>query len=367
MKSILRILGAVALTAASVAAAPLPTRVNADIPKRAMVGYLHASFANGSGYIKMADVPDEWDIIELAFGEPTEVDSGDIRFNRCGTEECPEVETDEEFLAAVKKKQEAGKKVLISIGGELGQVQLKTTEARDKFVSSVSAIIDKWGLDGLDVDFEGHSLSLDEGDEDFTKPTTPVIVNLIDALRSLKEKYADKFTLTMAPETFFVQLGYTTYGGGNGGDARAGAYLPVIHAMRDDLTILQVQLYNSGPITGLDDQFHNMGAADFLIAMTDMLVAGFPVAKTGKDFPALKPEQIALGVPAGSSAGNGFVAPEGVQSALGCLVKGTDCGGYELRGGKAAGLRGLMTWSMNWDKSYDWAFMKAHRPYLDGL
>ena len=43
----------------------------ADLPRHALIGYLHASFANGSGYIRMADVPAAWDVINLAFGEPT--------------------------------------------------------------------------------------------------------------------------------------------------------------------------------------------------------------------------------------------------------------------------------------------------------
>ncbi|NED87353.1 chitinase, partial [Streptomyces sp. SID11233] len=103
-------------------------------------------------------VPDSWDVIDLAFGEPTSVTSGDIRFSLCPASECPGVETAAEFKAAIKAKQAAGKKVLISIGGQNGQVQLTTTAARDTFVSSVSKIIDEYGLDGLDIDFEGHSL-----------------------------------------------------------------------------------------------------------------------------------------------------------------------------------------------------------------
>ncbi|WP_223166950.1 glycosyl hydrolase family 18 protein [Nonomuraea sp. SYSU D8015] len=129
-------------------------------PKRLMVGYLHASFANGCGYIRMSEVPSEWDIINLAFGEPTSVTSGDIRFRQCPAAECPNVESEADFIAAIRAKQAQGKKVLISIGGQNGQVQLTTAAARDTFVRSVSAIIDKYGLDGLDIDFEGHSLYL---------------------------------------------------------------------------------------------------------------------------------------------------------------------------------------------------------------
>ncbi|WP_309234244.1 chitinase [Streptomyces lunaelactis] len=336
-----------------------------ELPAHALVGYLHASFANGSGYTRMADVPDSWDVINLAFGEPTSVTSGDIRFSLCPAAECPNVESLADFKAAIKAKQAAGKKVLISIGGANGQVQLGTTAARDTFVSSVSKIIDDYGLDGLDIDFEGHSLSLNTGDTDFRSPTSPVIVNLISAIKTLKAKYGSDFVLTMAPETFFVQLGYQYYGSGpwGGQDPRAGAYIPVIHALRDDLTLLHVQDYNSGSIMGLDNQYHSMGGADFHIAMTDMLLTGFPVAgDTTKVFPALRPDQVAIGLPASTQAGNGHTSPAEVNKALDCLTKKTNCGSYQTHGTWPA-LRGLMTWSINWDRFNQWEFSKNFDAY----
>ncbi|MFI0189973.1 chitinase [Streptomyces sp. NPDC017086] len=337
-----------------------------NLPAHALVGYLHASFANGAGYTRLADVPDSWDVIDLAFGEPTSVTSGDIRFNRCPVTECPTVESDAEFKAAVKAKQAAGKKVLISIGGQNGQVQLTTAAARDTFVSSVSKIIDQYGLDGLDIDFEGHSLSLNTNDTDFKNPTTPVVVNLISALKTLKAKYGAGFVLTMAPETFFVQNGYQYYGTGKWGgqDPRCGAYLPVIYALRDDLTLLHVQDYNSGPIMGLDNQYHSMGGADFHIAMTDMLLTGFPVAGDPNNvFPPLRPDQVAIGMPASTNAGNGHVSPSEVTKALDCLTKKTNCGSYQTHGSWPA-LRGLMTWSVNWDRYANWEFQKNFDAYF---
>ena len=339
---------------------------DSGLPAHALVGYLHASFANGSGYTRMADVPDSWDVIDLAFGEPTSVTSGDIRFARCPVTECPYVESDAEFKAAIRDRQAAGKKVLISIGGQNGQVRLTTAAARDTFVSSVSKIIDEYGLDGLDIDFEGHSLSLDADDTDFRNPKTPVIVNLISALKTLKAKYGDDFVLTMAPETFFVQLGYQYYGTGKWGgqDPRAGAYLPVIHALRDDLTLLHVQDYNSGPVMGLDNQYHSMGGADFHIAMTDMLLTGFPVAGDADNvFPPLRPDQVAIGMPATPNAGNGHVSPAEVTKALDCLTKRTNCGAYATHG-TWPGLRGLMTWSVNWDRFGGWEFQRTFDGYF---
>ncbi|MFB6807148.1 chitinase [Streptomyces sp. NPDC056387] len=338
------------------------------LPAHALVGYLHASFANGSGYLRMADVPASWDVIDLAFGEPTSVTSGDIRFSLCPVAECPGVETPAEFKAAIRAKQAVGKKVLISIGGQNGQVQLATTAARDTFVSSVSKIIDEYGLNGLDIDFEGHSLSLATGDTDFRAPTTPVIVNLISAVRTLKAKYGPDFVLTMAPETFFVQLGHQYYGSGpwGGQDPRAGAYLPVIHALRDDLTLLHVQDYNSGPVMGLDHQYHSMGGADFHIAMTDMLLTGFPVAgDTARVFPPLRPDQVAIGLPATTNAGNGHTPPAEVDKALDCLTKRANCGTYATHG-TWPGLRGLMTWSVNWDRFGAWEFSRNFDAYFGG-
>ena len=330
--------------------------VNSGLPKHALIGYL-----------PMAEVPSAWDVIDLAFGEPDSVTSGNIHFNRCEPSTCTGAESDADFLAAIRAKQAKGKKVLLSIGGQNGEVQLTTTAARDQFVSSVGAIIDRWGLDGLDVDFEGQSTYLNPGDTDVTNPTTPVIVNLISALHSLKTKYGAKFVLTLAPETFFVQLGYQFYGPGSGADPRAGSYLPILYALRNDITVLHVQDYNSGPIMGLDNQWHFIGGADFHIAMTDMLVAGFPVAKTGKVFPGLRPDQIGIALPAAVSAGNGYTAPAAVQQAFDCLAKGTNCGGYVLHAGPSPSLRGLMTWSINWDRYYNWEFMNSHRPYLSAL
>ncbi len=187
-------------------------------------------------------------------------------------------------------------------------------------------------------------------------------------MRSLKARYGETFTLTMAPETFFVQLGYQFYGSGpfGGQDPRAGAYLPVLHALRDDLTLLHVQNYNSGPIMGLDGQYHTMGGADFPVAMTDMLLTGFPVAGNKDNvFPPLKPSQVAIGLPASSQAGNGHLPAAEVTRTLNCLTKNTDCGSYRPHG-THPDLRGLMTWSVNWDRYNGWEFQKNFDAYFGG-
>ncbi|MEC0242617.1 glycosyl hydrolase family 18 protein [Paenibacillus dokdonensis] len=337
----------------------------AAVASKTIVGYWH-NFENGSGFIKLRDVSPKFDVINVSFAEPTSgVTNGTIGFT-------PFNYTDADFKADVAYLQSQGKKVIISIGGANGQVQLVSTAARDNFVNSVTAIIEKYGFDGLDVDFEGHSLYLNSGDSDFKNPTTPVVVNLISALRTINDHFGkEKFYLTMAPETFFVQLGYSFYGGSCiSCDSRAGAYLPVIYATRDILDWLQVQNYNSGPITGLDDQYHNMGTADFHVAMADMILTGFPVAKNSNSlFPALRPDQVLLGLPANANAGGGFTSVAEVQKALDALIKGVQLTSYKTRGSTTGytDFRGVMTWSINWDKFNNFEFSNSHRAYLDAL
>jgi chitinase len=210
---------------------------------------------------------------------------------------------------------------------------------------------------------------VDRGDSDFANPTTPVIVNLISALRQIRQNVGANFVLTMAPETFFVQVGFQFYGGTSNGDQRTGAYLPVIHGVRDILTLLHVQNYNSGSVTALDGRFYAMGNADFHVAMTEMLMAGFPVANTGRFFPGLRPDQVAIGLPASANAANGFTPAPEVQRALNYLIRGQSFGGqYVLR--NPAGyraMRGLMTWSINWDRFAGFDFSRSHRPFLNAL
>ena len=114
----------------------------------------------------------------------------------------------------------------------------------------------------------------------------------------------------MAPETFFVQLGYTYYGGLNSYvDSRAGSYLPVIYALRDSLDWLQVQYDNSGAINDLNDKSQTMGSAEFYVSLADMLLTGFNVNKDPNYFfPALREDQVVIGVPTSSYAGNGWVS-----------------------------------------------------------
>lgn len=329
-----------------------------SLAKRALIGYWH-NFENGSGFIKLRDISRAYDVVNLSFGEPAPGSTSTIQFVPDVRTSAAEIQSD---IAILKNE---GKKVLLSIGGANGTVILNTEQDRQNFINSVSALVNQYGLNGIDVDFEGTSVTLNPGDLDFRNPTTPKIVNLISALRALKSRFGSSFILSMAPETFYVQVGFQTYGGS------AGAYLPVIHGVRDILDFLQVQLYNTGTVLGLDGVAYASATADFQVAMSEMLITGFPIANNPNlFFPGLRADQVAIGLPSSpQAAGSGYAPPAEVTKALNYLVRGQSYGGrYVLRrpGGYPT-LRGVMTFSINWDRFFGFVFSQGVRPALNNL
>ncbi|QSQ13831.1 chitinase [Myxococcus landrumensis] len=324
--------------------------------KKIIVGYWH-NFDNGSGNIRLRDISTKYNVIQVAFAEPVGgPGSGNMGF-------VPYNSTVDEFKADVAFLKGQGRKVLISIGGANGTVHLEDATARQTFVNSMQSLISTYGFDGFDLDLEGSSLSLNGTDTDFRNPTTPRIVNLIQATRQLLNQNGAGFVLTMAPETAYVQGGMAAYGG------PWGAYLPVIHALRDRLTYLHVQHYNTGTVTALDGRAYAQGTADFHVAMAEMLLRGFPVGgNAANTFPALRPDQVLIGLPASpQAAGGGYTSPSTVHRALDYLIKGQSFGGsYVLRNPSGyPGFKGLMTWSINWDRFTNFEFSNSHRAYLD--
>jgi chitinase len=327
------------------------------VRKHKLVGYWH-NFDNGSGFVRLRDVSSDYDQINVAFAEPIDnATSGNIGFTPFGT-------TVDEFKADVQFQKSRGLKVVISIGGQNGIVSLETAAAAQKFTQTMIAIIEQYGFNGIDIDFEGSSIRMNSNDLDFRNPTTPLIVNTIQAINNIYNHFGSGFVLTFAPETFFVQMGYNRYGGAG------GAYLPIIHALRDKLTYLHVQQYNSGPIMGLDNVWYTMPDPNFHVAMADMVLFGIPLnAGANGVFPPLPPEKVLIGLPANVNAGNGFTSVTDVHKVLNYLARGQSFGGsYVLRtpGGYPA-FGGLMTWSINWDKFNNFEFSRQHRQFLDTL
>jgi chitinase len=311
-----------------------------QMPNPALIGYWHNWNDVSAPYIQLDAIDNRYNVIEMAFAIPTSNSDMTMLFT-------PNVVSQNVLINKIQSLQSQGKKILLSVGGANATIDLTTTANKNAFVSSMTTLINTYGFDGIDIDIEnGNSILVNGGT--IVSPGNIAQVNLIDAIKQIMANYrtshSQKLLLTMAPETAYVQGGQSAFGNIWGG------YLPIIHGLRDSLDLLQVQLYNSGTMYGIDANIYTQGTSDFIIAMTEAVIQGFNT--TGGAFLGIPASKVAIGLPAcNSAAGGGFVDTPIVKKAIDYLRgTGTKPGNYVLS--NISGyptLRGMMTWSINWD------------------
>ncbi len=275
--------------------------------------------------MKLSDVPDQYDIIVLAFADMDPSKPGGVTFNvDSPLSNALGGYTNADLINDIQAKHAKGKKVIISIGGEKGNVNLGSASPNiANFVDSMSNIITTYGLDGIDIDLENGMN----------------VANLTTAVKQLQQRFGSGFILTMAPQTIDMQSPNTTY-------------MQLYNNLKDITTVINVQYYNSGCMLGRDGKCYSQGTVDFLTALSDLSLQW------------VAPSQLGIGVPAvPAAAGGGYVSPSVVNNALNCLATGTGCGSYKPVA-KYPDIRGAMTWSINWDKTSNYNFAGTVKPFL---
>ncbi|MBN1980252.1 MAG: hypothetical protein JW795_01890 [Chitinivibrionales bacterium] len=243
----------------------------------------------------------------------------------------------------VAQAQASGRKVLLSVGGADGGLNLNSEAVAAKFVETTVKVIEYYGFDGIDIDIEtgliaGTSMS------DLT-PSQKNLITICDKICThFRSRSRPDFLLTLTPETAYVTGGSVQFG------TVYGSYLPVINALRSKLSWLQVMYYN-GILYGKNGQLFQAGTVEGVVAQTEALVDGFRI-KDGSTFQGLKQEQVVIGLPAADGAGGGYMKPASVISALNTLK------------GKYPNLGGIMGWSANYDSSSGYDFANKIGPYL---
>jgi chitinase len=305
-----------------------------------LIGYWHNWNDVNAPYIPLTQIDSRYTIIEVAFAVPTSPSDMTMTF-------VPDGITQAQFITQIQTMQSLGKKVLLSIGGANTSIDLTSTLNKNAFVSSLTSLLNTYGFDGIDIDIENGNSILALGGT-IAAPANVAQVNLIAAIQQIMSNYrlnhSSKLWLTMAPETAYIQGGQSAFGGIWGG------YLPLVNALRDSIDILQVQLYNSGSMFGIDGQIYSQGTSDFIVAMTEAVIQGF--STSGGFFQGLPASKIAIGLPAcTSAAGGGFADTTAVKNAVNYLLgTGPKPGNYTLVQTLGyTNLRGMMTWSINWD------------------
>ncbi|UXY29623.1 chitinase [Streptomyces sp. HUAS TT20] len=294
-----------------------------DLPKHAVTGYWQ-NFNNGARVQKISDVPSSYDIVAVAFADATST-PGAVTFNldSAGLGGY----TVDQFKADIKAKQAAGKKVIVSVGGQNGTVSVSDPTSAANFADSVYSLMQTYGFDGVDIDLE-NGLNA---------------TYMTQALRALSGKAGSSLILTMAPQTIDMQ-------------STSNSYFQTALNLKDILTVVNMQYYNSGSMLGCDGKVYSQGSVDFLTALACIQLEG-----------GLSPSQVGLGLPASTSAaGSGYVSPTVVNNALDCLTKATACGTFKPSK-TYPGLRGAMTWSTNWDASAGNAWSNSVAPHVHAL
>ncbi|MDQ2774329.1 MAG: chitinase [Acidobacteriota bacterium] len=324
----------------------------------ALIGYWEG-YASAKAPIPLRDVSPQWDIVIATFAAPVKGSTSLLHFEPPAGLDQTQFKTDIAYL------QRKGKKVLISLGGGGEVVTLNTAEDLHNFVTSVSAIVEKYGFDGVDLDIETPSLLINPGDTDFRKPTTPSIVNLIAAMHRMREHFGPKFMIAEVPEAAQAQAGMQAYGG------QFGSFLPVIYGTRDILSFVDAQDYNTPPLEGLDGNYYFPGNADYHVAMSEMLVHGFPVGGDPKEFfPPLPPDKVAMGLPATPTSARNYTEIPAIENALSYLVEGKPFAGAEYKLQRPSGypaFKGAMFWAINEDRRNNYQMSNAIGPLLHRL
>ena len=299
---------------------------SSGLPAHILMGYWQ-DFTNGADNLTLADVPTSYNLVAVAFGASTDT-PGQVSFSLDPTLASDlGGYTQQQFIDDIKTLQARGQKVILSVGGADGAISVDDAASASAFASSVDSIIQEYGFNGVDIDLENG-----------VDPTF-----MASALEQLESDVGSSLIITLAPQTVDTQT--------TGDD-----YFQLALDIQPILTMINTQYYNSGSMNGCDGNVYAEGTENFMTALACTELEG-----------GLSPSQVGLGLPASTSAaGSGYVSPSVVNDALDCLAAGQNCGSF-VPPTTWPGIRGVMTWSINWDASNGYNFADTVAPDLSTL
>ncbi|WP_063344335.1 immunoglobulin-like domain-containing protein [Vibrio jasicida] len=308
-----------------------------------VVGYWH-NWCDGAGYkggnapcVTLDEIDPMYNVVNVSFMKVFNTNEGRIPTFKLD----PNIGlSEQQFIDQIGALNQQGRAVLIALGGADAHVELKTGDEQ-AFAQEIIRLTDKFGFDGLDIDLEQSAVTASDN-----QTVIPA------ALRLVKEHYQQQgknFLITMAPE-----FPYLTEG---------GKYVPYITGLEGYYDWINPQFYNQGGdgiwVEGVGWIAQNNDALkqEFIYYISDSLSNGT------RGFHKIPHDKLVFGIPSNiDAAATGFVQdPQDLYDAFDQL--------------KAQGqaLRGVMTWSVNWDmgtdkngQAYGEKFVKDYGPFIHG-
>ncbi|WP_283133232.1 glycosyl hydrolase family 18 protein [Rhizohabitans arisaemae] len=318
----------------TVSPSPSPTEATCPLKPRPAGKVLHGYWENWDGASNGVHPPFGWtpitdrrirdhgyNVINAAF--PVILSDGTVLWED-GMDRTVKVATPAEMCEA----KAAGLTILMSIGGATAGIDLSSSAVADRFVATVVPILKRYNFDGIDIDIETGLTG--SGNINQLSPSQANLIRIIDGVLA---QMPAGFGLTMAPETAYVTGGSIVYG------SIWGAYLPIIKKYADNgrLWWLNMQYYN-GSMYGCTGDTYQAGTVQGFVAQTTCLNNGLVIQGTTIRVPY---DKQVPGLPAQPGAGGGYMPPPQVTQAWNSF---------------SGQLKGLMTWSINWDGSRNWTF-----------
>lgn len=307
-----------------------------------VVGYWH-NWCGGAGYkggvapcVSLAQVNPQYNVVDISFMKVYGA-TGSIPTFKLD----PAVGLSEaQFIDQIGELNRQGRAVLIALGGADAHIELRKGQEHD-LANEIIRLVEKYGFDGLDIDLEQAAVTA--ADNQIVIPA---------ALRIVKDHYRKQqknFLITMAPEFPYLTTG--------------GKYVPYINALEGYYDWINPQFYNQGGdgiyIEGIGwiAQNNDSLKQEFIYHISDALVNGT------NGFTKIPHDKLVFGIPTNiDAAATGYVSDPNALFAA-----------FEQLKNQGQPLRGLMTWSVNWDmgknaagQAYNESFIKAYGPFIHG-
>lgn len=305
-----------------------------------VVGYWH-NWCDGAGYkggiapcVTLAQVNPQYNVVDVSFMKSYGANGSIPTFKL-----DPAIGlTEAQFIDQISELNRQGRAVLIALGGADAHIELRNGQEQD-LANEIIRLVEKYGFDGLDIDLEQAAVTA--ADNQIVIPA---------ALRIVKDHYRKQqknFLITMAPEFPYLTTG--------------GKYVPYINALEGYYDWINPQFYNQGGdgiyIDGIGwiAQNNDNLKQEFIYHIANALANG------SNGFTKIPHDKLVFGIPTNiDAAATGYVSdPQKLFAA------------FEKLKNQGQPLRGVMTWSINWDmgknaagQAYNESFIKAYGPFI---
>jgi chitinase len=238
-------------------------------------------------------------------------------------------------------------------------------------------LIERFNFDGIDIDIEA-GLSAPASTDLITAGSVEACKRLFNATVGLTAQTGSvcamtevvnqlvdrhpKVIITLAPQTLNIAANRLIQG-------QTLNYSALIANIRNHLTWVGVQVYNSGGMYGPDGEIQPISAdnqANASVAMAlnllELWAQGAPHSFINNTQALLEPEQVVLGYPA-SNGQRSDGLPSGdlnaIIEAVSCLNRSTHCKHIAPRVALSQPIGGVFNWNVNFDRANGFLFAKT--------